>query len=269
MSGSLQSHDYVPGMSGLRIDFRTGELELNSLRLQVGSLPSDPQLVTVIAGEWSDSDLPRNAIERYKFIGDQVMKIPEGYRDSAEFTAEGFWLDRDGTDYRTTLTYQRRETAEEVEARQEKAKAGGSGIKLLDGVLTITHDGVVRAQLTGLPGLREPEQTKLFQVEGGKLYINEDFLAEGMATSADLHAAWFGPCMCAGGYTGTVSEPGAALKAGGVNAALDRMAAVIRGTKLYDQLLADTKQIETSFADDVKDVIRSELRQGGLLWRRG
>ncbi len=269
MSGSLQSHDYVQGMSGLRIDFRTGELELNSLRLQVGSLPSDPQLVTVIAGEWSDSDLPRNAIERYKFIGDQVMKIPEGYRDSAEFTAEGFWLDRDGTDHRTTLTYQRRETAEEVEARQEKAKAGGSGIKLLDGVLTITHDGVVRAQLTGLLDLREPEQTKPFKVEGGKVYINEDFLAEGMATSADLHAAWFGPCMCAGGYTGTVSEPGAALKAGGVNAALDRMAAVIRETKLYEPLLADPKQLKTSFADDVKDVIRSELRQGGLLWRRG
>jgi len=47
----MQSHDYVPGLSGLRIDLKTGELELNSLRLQVGSLPSDPQLVTVIAGE--------------------------------------------------------------------------------------------------------------------------------------------------------------------------------------------------------------------------
>ena len=269
MSGSLQSHDYVPGMFGLKIDFKTGELELNSLRLQVGSLPSDPQLVTIIAGEWSDSDLPRNAIERYKFIGDQVMKIPEGYRDSAEFTAEGFWLDRDSTDHRTTLTYQRRETEEEVEARQQKARGGGSGVKLQDGVLTITHDGVVSVRLTGLPDLRAPEEPKPFKVEGGQVCITDTFLAEGMTTSADLHGAWFGPCMRAGGYTGTVSEPGAALKAGGVNAALDRMAAVIRETKLYEPLLADPKQFKASFADDVKDVIRSELRQGGLLWRRG
>jgi hypothetical protein len=75
--------------------------------------------------------------------------------------------------------------------------------------------------------------------------------------------------MCAGGYTGDVPEPGAALKAGGVKAALDQMAAVIRETELYESLLVDSERFKASFADDVKDVIRSELRQGGLLWRRG
>lgn len=268
MSGSIQSHDYVPGISGWKLPYN-GTFEINSAKIQVGSLPSDSQLITITAGSWSEYDLPANALERFAFIGAELDKIPAECRQSAEFTTEDISFDRDGSDYRTTLTYQRRETAEEVEARQEKAKAGGSGIKIKDGVLTITHDGVVRVRLTGLPDLREPEQPKPFKVEGGKVYISEGFLAEGMATSADLHGAWFGPCMCAGGYTGTVSEPGAALKAGGVNAALDRMAAVIRETKLYEPLLADSEQFKASFADDVKDVIRSELRQGGLLWRRG
>lgn len=171
----MQSNNYVPGMAGLMVNLKTGEFELNSSKLQVGMLPSDPQQITITAGEWPDNELPSNAIERYRFIGDQVMKIPDEYRDSAEFTTEDFSFDRDGSDYRTTLTYVRHETQDEAKARYEKAKSAGTRISLVGGVLSISHDGVLRAQIDDV---HTDEKPAPFIVFDGVTYINASCVEE-------------------------------------------------------------------------------------------
>ncbi|WET11859.1 hypothetical protein P3S72_06920 [Pseudomonas sp. D3] len=49
MSGSIQSSNYVPGVSGWKLDHVSGDFEINSAQIQVGTLPSDPQLIAVTA----------------------------------------------------------------------------------------------------------------------------------------------------------------------------------------------------------------------------
>ncbi|MBM1183504.1 hypothetical protein [Pseudomonas lundensis] len=165
----MQSNNYVPGMAGLMVNLKTGEFELNSSKLQVGMLPSDPQQITITAGEWPDNELPSNVIERYAFIGAELEKIPAEFRESAEFTTEDFSFDRDGSDYRTTLTYVRHETQDEAKARYEKAKSAGTRISLVDGVLRISHDGVLRAQIDDV---HTDEKPAPFIVFDGVMYIN-------------------------------------------------------------------------------------------------
>lgn len=180
MSGSLQSHDYVPGRSGFKIDLKAGEFEINSARISVGSLPTDPQLIVITAGEWSDSELPSNAIERYKFIGEQLAAIPDEYRDSAEFSTEDVSFDRDGSDYRTTLTYERRETAEEVTARLSKPK--GSTFKIDRGELTFSRDGVDFIKMV-----------TPFVTEGGQAFINEATITDAAIDNRKIGVAIVDP----------------------------------------------------------------------------
>ncbi|MGV8567235.1 MAG: hypothetical protein ACWA7E_04300 [Pseudomonas asiatica] len=157
----LQTTDNVPGISGMRLDFKTGAIEITS-----GRLPDESQMVTVTAGEWVESDIPANAIERYRFIGDQVMAIPAEHRDSAEFTTEDMSFDRDGSDIRTTLTYQRLET--DQEAAERVSRQVGSGVVINDAGMTITRNGKVIARL----GCRmDGEQP--FAFKGDQLFINE------------------------------------------------------------------------------------------------
>ena len=284
MSGSLQSHDYVPGMSGLRLDLKTGELEINSGRITAGSLPSDPQLITVTAGSWSEYDLPANALERLAFIGAELEKIPAECRASAEFTTEDISFDRDGSDVRTTLTYQRRETAEEVKARQEKAKSGGTRIDLVGGVLSISHDGVLRAQIGDL---EKDEHPAPFVVVDGVTYINEASVegrvaAQSCATAQLVNAVLkdgrlvvaginLGRSECqeslADAIKGWHGRIGSALEAGGVSAAIDKMAQVVADTELGKDLLMDIGRLNSGIADQVKEIIRTELMPGGLLHR--
>lgn len=110
----MQSHDYVPGLFGLRLDEATGAMELNSGCTDQLNVP---RLITVEAGDWAESELPTNAIERYRFIGDQVMAIPDEYRDGAEFSTTDESYDRDCADIRTRLIYKRPETAAEMAER--------------------------------------------------------------------------------------------------------------------------------------------------------
>lgn len=119
MSGYIQSSNYVPGVSGWKLDHVSGDFEINSAQIQVGTLPSDPQLITVTAGSWSEYDLPANALERLAFIGAELEKIPAECRASAEFTTEDISFDRDGSDVRITPAYERLESAAEVVARHE------------------------------------------------------------------------------------------------------------------------------------------------------
>ena len=162
----MQSHDYVPGVSGWKYE-NEGSFELNIAGPGIES--PQPKLVTITAGQWPDRELPANAMERYAFIGAELSKIPVKYRESAEFTTEDFSFDRDGSDYRTTLTYARQETQDEAKARHEKTKAAGTRISLVGGVLSISHDGVLRTQIGGV---QRDEKPAPFIIVDGVMYIN-------------------------------------------------------------------------------------------------
>ncbi|EKT4528890.1 hypothetical protein QEM33_001446 [Pseudomonas putida] len=179
---ALQSADYVPGVSGYRLDLKSGAIEINSGHVAVGSLPSAPQMITVTAGEWSESDLPSNAVERYKFIGGEVMKIPAEHRDSAEFSTEDISFDRDGSDIRTTLTYRRLETEQEALART--SLRSGSGVTINAGVLTITCNGKDMVRI-GCPKNDEPSVDQSFVVEGDQVFISQAFVDQ-FATKAQI-----------------------------------------------------------------------------------
>lgn len=278
MSGSIQSSNYVPGISGWKLNVITGEYEINSSSIAVGSLPSDPQPITITAGEWSECDLPTNAVERHAFIGAELEKIPAECRDSAELTTVDISFDRDGSDYRTTLTYARQETQEEAKARHDKLKAGGTHVSIKNGCLTITHDGVVRAKLRNLDqSAPETEQPQSFKVDGDQVFINKATIQESIIKSP-LWAAW-GVRMQLGEngkyYAAGIGLPSQILVSADRFAVNDRdaskilemLAGKISKTELCRQVKANTDQLESSLADQVKAVIRKELMPGGLLHR--
>lgn len=184
MSGSIQSSNYVPGVSGWKFSSVTGEFEINPVR---PSQSVEAQMITVTAGEWSEYDLPANAIERYAFIGAEVAKIPSEYRDKAEFATKDFSFDCDGSDVRTTLTYDRPETPEEIVLRLEKAKVAGTRIVNAGGCTTVIVDGVVRQRFGDLSA---PVDIEPFKVVDGVTYVNEAFVADGSITKTKIANEW-------------------------------------------------------------------------------
>lgn len=183
MSGSIQSSNYVPGVSGWKLNAVSGDFEINSAQIQVGTLPSDPQLITVTAGCWSEYDLPANALERLAFIGAELEKIPAECRASAEFTTEDISFDSDGSDVRTSLTYERHETAEEVAARQARAKVAGTRITQKGGLTTISIDGVARFRCGDLTKAEQPQP---FVVSDGQVFVDQALIDDGSITKTEV-----------------------------------------------------------------------------------
>ena len=274
----MQSEDYVPGVSGWKLDEKTGELDIGSPRITAGGLPPEPQVITVSAGEWSENDLPANAMERYKFIGDQMMKIPEEFRDSAEFSTEDHSYDHDGSDIRTTLTYVRPETTEEAKARVEHAKVAGTRVIHKNGCMTIIHDGVVRVRLGNLE--------KPFVVADDQVFISEAAVENGTVTNHNVSAQWSirmevrdGQYFAAGIGLGSqfltsadkfavkgeqpISPFEQALAEGDAGKILDMITGQISETDLAKGM----KEQDEQFANRVRKVIADELRAGGMLHR--
>ena len=174
-------------ISGWKLDQKTGEIEISSAQIQAGSLPADPQLITITAGQWSDYDLPTKALEHYAFIGAELIKIPTEYRDSAELSTEDCSFYRDGSDIRTTLTYERRETAEEVAARQQKTKVAGVRIHFKNGLTTVTADGVVRYRFGDLS---KTEPAEPFVVVDDQVSMSEAYIEAGTVTKLCVAPEW-------------------------------------------------------------------------------
>jgi hypothetical protein len=219
----MQSKSYVLGVSGWKLDETTGDFELNSADSDAGYASSVPQKVTVTCGQWSEYDLPANAMERYAFIGAELAKIPAEHRDSAEFSTEDFSFDRDGSDYRTTLTCERLETPEEVAARAEKAKVAGTRITNKGGVFSIHQDGVLRIRIGNLSSV---ELVTPFVVVDGEAFLSAAFIEDSTVTAAKIASNWsvkmdlrdgkyfaagigvgVAQCFCNGGYTGDGPKP--------------------------------------------------------------
>ncbi|WP_411959073.1 hypothetical protein ACK56M_22390 [Pseudomonas sp. s4] len=178
----IQSADYVPGMSGYRLDLKAGAMEINSGHMAVGSLPSDPQMITVTASEWPESEVPAGAKARLAFLQEQIGKVPVEFRADAEFSTEDISFDHDGSDIRTTLTYRRLETEQEALART--SLRSGSGVTINADGLTITCSGKVMARL-GCPKSDEPSVDQPFVIEGDQVFISQAFVDQ-FATKAQI-----------------------------------------------------------------------------------
>lgn len=181
MSGSIQSSNYVPGVSGWKFNESTGEFEIHS---SDASTSAEPRLISVTAGSWSNFDLPPNAVEYHAFIGAELDKIPANCRASAEITAEDISFDRDGSDARTTLTYERWETCEEVAARIEKSSVPAQILGLVGDGFSIFHNGQLRVRLGSL------EAPSPFVVADGKVYLRDDLVKEASIAKAKVANEW-------------------------------------------------------------------------------
>lgn len=239
MSGSLQTHDYVPGMSGMRIDLKTGELELNSCTLGSAAKSPERQMVSVEVSSWSKYDLPKNAANLLQFMQAELERVPEQYRHAAEFEEFDASYGDESFNARLFLSYSRLETEEELADRLAKAKYAGTRIVRAGGCTTMIHDGVVRWKFGNLDAPPpEPEQPKPFKVEGSKVYLSEAAISDA-AVDSRLTAHW--------SIRVQLGADGRPFVAGfGIG---------------------ELEGFEFSMADQIKEVIRSEMRQGGILWR--
>ncbi|MCK9740021.1 hypothetical protein LT697_00485 [Pseudomonas syringae pv. syringae] len=245
----MQSHDYVPGVSGWKMD--NGEFEINSAKISVGGLSEQPQMITVTAGEWAARDLPENAWEYYAFIGSEIIKIPAKYRASAKISTSDESCEPGFADIRIMLTYERPETAEELSARMKKSRSAGYSIKKEGDKLTFLHDGVPRMVLGNLEKIEAP-----FAVEGDQVTLSQAFIDDGKispdwvlrtATNAAGQTVLAGigagiGCMC-GGYTGTPGdkedEPSVKIDFKvDVSKGPDQLRAAISETELCESLAA-------------------------------
>ncbi|MFV7431007.1 hypothetical protein ACNPNU_05060 [Pseudomonas shirazica] len=244
----LKTIDYVPGVSGIRLDLKTGAVEINGGRLAAGSLPSEPQMITITAGEWAESDMPANAVERYRFIGDQLMAVPDQHRGSAEFSTEDISFDRDGSDVRTTLSYQRLETAEEVAARV--SSPADSVVISERGDVTVTSGGRVIARFGCWKEVDQPTEQP-FAVEGGKVFVSQ---------SAIERATWR-VCLALDGEGRYVAAGiGAGVEPSTESAISEALASAAFISPLSFRF--------TDPAEHIRQVIREELLPGRLLHRR-
>lgn len=152
----MQSQNYVPGVSGWKLDPKTGEFEFNSCTLGSAANAPERQMVSVEVASWSKYDLPKNAANLVQFMEAELQKVPEEYRHAAEFEEFDASYGDDSFSSRLFLSYSRLETAEELADRLERAKNAGTQIKIEGGVFTIAQDGVIRVRIGNLAA-PEPE----------------------------------------------------------------------------------------------------------------
>ena len=191
----MQSHDYVPGVSGWKLDPLKGDFEFNSCT--VGSVSKTPerQMVSVEVASYSKYDLPKNAANLVQFMEAELQKVPEEYRHAAEFQEFDASYGDDSFSSRLFLSYSRLETEAELADRLEKAKSAGTQIKIEGGVTTITHDGIIRFRIGNLAA-PEPEHgtgeqpAKPFVVVDGTTYLSEAFIEDGTITSGKIASNW-------------------------------------------------------------------------------
>lgn len=128
---------------------------------------------------------------------------------------------------------------------------------VVDGVTFIRKEEVDNASIAS-PKLSDDWKVEVATLPAGERYvvgfgagIDSQFLV-----NADRYAIRCRP--------EDAPQPGDALKIGGATSMLDAMASKIAETSLGKDVLSET----TAIADQVRDVLRAELKPGGMLWRR-
>lgn len=184
----MQSHDYLPGVSGWKLDPLNGNFELNSCTIGSPSKAPERQMVSVEVASYSKYDLPKNAANLVQFMEAELQKVPEEYRHAAEFENFDASYGDDSFSPRLFLSYSRLETEEELADRLEKAKSTGTQIKYEGGVTSVFHNGILRYRLGNL-NAPEPEHgtadqpAKPFVVVDGTTYLNEALIKDGSVDS--------------------------------------------------------------------------------------
>ncbi|NVZ91342.1 DUF1983 domain-containing protein [Pseudomonas yamanorum] len=237
MSGSIQSSNYVPGVSGWKLNTLTGEFEINSCTIGSAANAPERQMVSVEVASWSKYDLPKNAANLLQFMQAELERVPEQYRHAAEFEEFDASYGDESFNARLFLSYSRLDTEEELADRLAKAKFAGTRIVRAGGCTTMIHGGVIRWKFGNLHApLPEPEQPKPFLVEGSKFYLSEAAISDA-AIDSRLAAHW--------SIRVQLGADGRPFAAGfGIG---------------------EAERFEFNLADQVKEVIRSELMPGGLL----
>lgn len=237
MSGTIQSSNCVPGVSGWKLNTVTGEFQINSCTRGSAANAPERQMVSVEVASWSKYDLPKNTANLLQFMQAELQKLPERYRHVAEFEEFDASYGDESFNSRLFLTYARLETEEELADRLEKAKVAGTRVSIKNGLTTVIHDGVVRYMI-GKLDQPDPEPPDPFKVDDARAYINEATISD--ATIDNSLAANWSIRVKLGSY----GRPYAA----GFG-------------------MGELEGFEFNLDEQVKEVIRSELRQGGLLWR--
>lgn len=278
MSGSIQSSNYVPGVSGWKFDNVTGEFEISSCAMGSAANAPERQMVSVEVASWSKYDLPKNAANLLQLMQAELERVPEQYRHAAEFEEFDASYGDESFNSRLFLSYSRLETEEELADRLEKAKAAGTRISIKNGLTTVIHDGVVRYKI-GKLDQPEPEQPEPFKVDGDQVYINEAMIQDSIIKSP-WPAAWGvrmqlgenGKLYAAGMHVGlpsqiVVSADRFAINGRSASEILEMLAGKISKTELGQDLKVQIDLLGSNLAEQVKTVIRKELMPGGLLHR--
>lgn len=191
----MQSHDYVPGVSGWKLNKQTGEFEINSCTFGSASKAPERQMVSVEVASYSKYDLPKNAANLVQFMEAELQKVPEEYRHAAEFEEFDASYGDGSFSPRLFLSYSRLETEEELADRLQKAKSAGTQIKYEGGVTFVFHNGILRYRLGNL-NAPEPEHgtadqpAKPFVVVDGTTYLNEAIIKDGTIARAKIASNW-------------------------------------------------------------------------------
>jgi hypothetical protein len=271
--GDIQSANYVPGVSGWKLN-KDGTFEINSCILGGAAQAPERQTVSVEVASWSKYDLPKNAANLLQFMQAELQRVPEEYRHAAEFEEFDASYGNESFNARLFLSYSRLETEEELADRLAKAKVAGTHVSIKNGLMTVTHDGVVRYKIGNLDQ-PEPEKPQPFEVNGDQVFISETFLHESAIANAKIVADGR---LYAGASFGLIIDPSRfeipgqqfelekAVKAGDASEILDLLKGHTDETSLGQALKERIDQIDGSVTEKVKEVIRSELRPGGLLY---
>jgi hypothetical protein len=187
IGGQIQSANYVPGVSGWKLNALTGDFEIHSCTLGSAANAPERQMVSVEVASWSKYDLPKNAANLLQFMQAELQRVPEEYRYVAEFEEFDTSYGDESFSSRLFLSYARLETEEEMADRLERAKVAGTRIVKAGGCTTIIVDGVVRARVGNLAApVPEPEP---FKVDGDQVYFTDAAIQDGSIASK-WPAAW-------------------------------------------------------------------------------
>ncbi|MDD1946032.1 phage tail tip fiber protein [Pseudomonas carnis] len=272
--GPIQSSNYVPGVSGWKLE-KDGTFEINACILGSAAQAPERQMVSVEVASWSKYDLPKNAANLLQFMQAELERVPEEYRHAAEFEEFDASYGDEQFNGRLFLSYSRLETEEELADRLEKAKVAGTHISIKNGQMTVTQDGVVRFKIGNI-NQPEPVKPQPFKVDGDQVFINETFLHDASITNAKIVP---GGKLYAGTGLGSIIDPsrfeiasqhpelGRAFIAGDASNILDLLKGQIEVDNLGEALRDRIDKIYETVNEKVKEVIRSELRPGGLLHR--
>lgn len=265
-----KARKYTSANGAVEMNFDTGDFKLAGFAL--GSLPSEPQMITVTGGEWSESDVPANAKARLAFMMERIDKVPAECRADAEFSTEDLSFDRDGSDIRTTLTYRRLET--DQEAAERVALQTGSSITCKDGVFTVTRNGKAIISIGCLKDNEQPADQP-FAVEGDQVFISQALIDPAM-WSLKMSLSSQGKYVAAGigldiDPTQGETKDGQtdlerAIEKGDAAEILRLLSSEISEARLGHGLRREIAKIADP-AETIRQVLREELRPGGMLHR--